>query len=108
MTGTDGRLVPVDDRIPSIVGNTLRGFESNFGLYDSAIQAALLDHWPPSRREQRTGDMVDHEEGMKAKRIEGKVVDGDEEPRNFICPFHCGSDFATIVALSRHVENVHM
>jgi hypothetical protein len=49
MTGTDGRLVPVDDRIPSIVENTLRRFESNFGLYDAAIQAALLDHWPPSK-----------------------------------------------------------
>jgi len=106
-TGTDGRLVPVDDRIPSIVENSLRRFESNFGLYHSVIQAALLDHWPPSRKEPRLGDMVDHEEGTKAKPIEGKSVDVDEEPRNFNCPFHCGSVFATTAALSRHLENLH-
>jgi hypothetical protein len=71
------------------------------------IQAALLDHWPPSRKKPRLDDMVDHEESTKAKRIEGKSADADKEQRNFFCSFHCGSVFATISALSCHIENIH-
>ncbi|XTI88325.1 hypothetical protein V2W45_1238990, partial [Cenococcum geophilum] len=36
-TGIDGRLVLVNDRISSIVENSLRRFELNFGLYHSVI-----------------------------------------------------------------------
>ena len=51
--------------------------------------------------------MVDYKEGRKAKPIEGKSVDVDEEPRNFNCPFYCGSVFATTVALSCYLENLY-
>jgi hypothetical protein len=45
-----GRFIPVDERIPSILGRLLADLEDHFGEYDDCVLASLMDHWPPSSR----------------------------------------------------------
>ena len=60
-----GRFVPIDKNIPSICTHTLALFEPKFGALPKTLIAAVLDNWPPSRREPRSIRMAADEESHK-------------------------------------------
>lgn len=48
-----GRFVPVDPDIPFICHRRLTAFQVDYGKYDMAVKAAMLDDWPSSSAELR-------------------------------------------------------